>query len=411
MSNMNQTSMEPMAPAPEMLPPATAPEGAKKVKKSVFNILIALIAVAIGAAALFVPIDGYAGKMPFECLEASSALGYGVFFLIAGAAVALVLAILTLFAKNSDGFARFAALAAASGVAAQSLFSAICLGGELDLIPLAMTGAGAVLYFVITIKQLGKEVFANFIHLVFAWIFFAVFALAASDATAVIKILEAGDDMILVVAIAIALISLIWASAALGVCNDRIGSIVRGVLELLAAIVFCYAAFSAHSDKLIALLPAIIALVHLIVITLIILLFTNKRVEKAKDELHRTFSVEEYAEAYPYEGGPVAGVQMAEEVNPTFRPLAPHINTAGYDFYNSKSFDPFIATLNTEERNQFTEIFILKFKGTMNELPDYVVGGDNKEFFRKIFIYLGQYRDRIPSELLVKMYQFSIKLS
>ena len=84
--------------------------------------------------------------------------------------------------------------------------------------------------------------------------------------------------------------------------------------------------------------------------------------------------------------------------------------TAGYDFYNCKSFDPFIASLDQEERNAFTEIFILKFKGTMPELPDYVVGGDNKEFFRKIFIYLGQYRDRIPMNLLVKMYQFSMKI-
>ena len=46
----------------------------------------------------------------------------------------------------------------------------------------------------------------------------------------------------------------------------------------------------------------------------------------------------------------------------------------------------------------------------MPELPDYVVGGDNKEFFRKIFIYLGQYRDRIPDSLLAKMYQFAIKM-
>ena len=124
------------------------------------------------------------------------------------------------------------------------------------------------------------------------------------------------------------------------------------------------------------------------------------------------FTVEEYAEAMPYEGGPVEGVEIAQEVNPTFEDstLPTQVNTAGYDFYNCKSFDPFIAILNNEERNQFTELFILKYKGVMPEIPDYVVGGDNKEFFNKIFIYLGQYRDRIPSNLLNKIYTFAIKL-
>lgn len=125
------------------------------------------------------------------------------------------------------------------------------------------------------------------------------------------------------------------------------------------------------------------------------------------------FRLEEYAEAIPYEGGPIEGVEMAEEVNPTFTRV-PHsenqVNTAGYDFYNSKSFDPFIATLDMEERNQFTELFILKYKGVMPEIPDYVVGGDNKEFFRLVFLYLGQYRDRIPDSLLAKMYNFSVRL-
>ncbi|MBQ3506546.1 MAG: hypothetical protein IJA89_07240 [Clostridia bacterium] len=122
------------------------------------------------------------------------------------------------------------------------------------------------------------------------------------------------------------------------------------------------------------------------------------------------FVVEEYAEALPYTGGPVEGVEIAQEVNPTYvAPPAP-VQTAGYDFYNTKSFDPFIALLENEERNQFTEIFILKYKGDMPEIPTYQVGGDNKEFFRKTFIYLGQYRDKIPDGLLAKMYQFSIKM-
>jgi len=134
-------------------------------------------------------------------------------------------------------------------------------------------------------------------------------------------------------------------------------------------------------------------------------------VEPAEETTPTVAPVEEYAEACPYEGGPVNGVEMAEEITPTCADVKPgQINTAGYDFYNCKSFDAFIATLDMEERNQFTELFIMRFKGTMPEIPDYVVGGDNKEFFRKVFIYLGQYRDRIPSGLLTKIYNYSIKL-
>lgn len=84
---------------------------------------------------------------------------------------------------------------------------------------------------------------------------------------------------------------------------------------------------------------------------------------------------------------------------------------AAYDFYsgNCKNFDPFVASLNDKERKQFTDLFILKTQGELKNLPDYEVGGNNKEFFRKIFIYLGQYRELIPSGLLAKIYNFTSK--
>ncbi|MBQ7948497.1 MAG: hypothetical protein IJ284_01930 [Clostridia bacterium] len=197
-----------------------------------------------------------------------------------------------------------------------------------------------------------------------------------------------------------------------------IGALVYTVLFIVvynhfnATAKFEFDAILSFGSVTIDLFSAVIALVALI---LFIIFSIRKREKKEEpDEVaeaeNNGFHLEEYAEAYAYEGGPVAGVLMAQEVNPTFLPQQPHVNTAGYDFYNCKSFDPFIATLNDMERNAFTELFILKYSGTMPELPDYVVGGDNKEFFRKIFIYLGQYRDRIPQPLLTKMYQFSMKI-
>ncbi len=134
-----------------------------------------------------------------------------------------------------------------------------------------------------------------------------------------------------------------------------------------------------------------------------------------ENNVEEVYVREEYAEAVAYEGGLVEGVEVAEEVleepaAPAVEAAPAPVETADYDYYNSKSFDPFIATLTTEERNQFTQLYILNYKGTMAEIPAYQVGGNNKEFFRKVFIYLGQYRDRIPDELLSKMYEFAIRL-
>ena len=189
-------------------------------------------------------------------------------------------------------------------------------------------------------------------------------------------------------------------------------AVVASILVTVGAVVYtaCYAIAAGGLD-----IVSLVLAIAMIVATIVCVIFTKPLVEVIEEEVEKEeeggFEVEEYAEAYPYEGGPVAGVVMAEEVNPSFLPHEPHVNTAGYDFYNSKSFDAFIATLSVEERNQFTELFILRFQGTMPELPEYQVGGDNKEFFRKVFIYLGQYRDRIPSGLLGKMYQYSLKLN
>jgi hypothetical protein len=163
---------------------------------------------------------------------------------------------------------------------------------------------------------------------------------------------------------------------------------------------------------IIAIVAAVVALVQIIICAIQIKASRPKKEEPVEEPapVVEEFIREEYAEAVAYEGGPVEGVEIAEEVTPTFIAPPPQVQTAGYDFYNCKSFDPFIAMLGEQERNQFTELFILKYKGVMPELPDYVVGGDNKNFFRKLFIYLGQYRDRIPDGLLTKIYQFAVRM-
>lgn len=244
--------------------------------------------------------------------------------------------------------------------------------------------------------------------------------------------------------------------------------LVRYILHLLLAGLFIYVAFTvtAFEDAyLFAFIAAAIALVQIILAIAVICVRKKAKKAAALSAAEETTKVEEtapvsetaeetskttesetepaenetgvYAEAVRYEG-PIAQEEAtletaeaetpaqeetstvteetATQQTPVCNCTAPEAEkpsaagaTADYDFYNSRSFDPFIASLNSTEREQFTEIFILKYKGDTKNLPDYQVGGDNTEFFRKVFIYLGQYRDRIPDSLLSKMYQFAIR--
>ena len=239
--------------------------------------------------------------------------------------------------------------------------------------------------------------------------------------------------------------------------------LVRYILHLLLAGLFIYVAFTvtAFEDAyLFAFIAAAIALVQIILTIAVICVRKKAKKAAALSAAEETTKVEEtapvsetaeetskttesenetgvYAEAVRYEGSIAQEETMLEtaevetpaqeetstvteetatQQTPVCNCTAPEAEqpsaagaTADYDFYNSRSFDPFIASLNSTEREQFTEIFILKYKGDTKNLPDYQVGGDNTEFFRKVFIYLGQYRDRIPDSLLSKMYQFAIR--
>ena len=66
--------------------------------------------------------------------------------------------------------------------------------------------------------------------------------------------------------------------------------------------------------------------------------------------------------------------------------------------------------LTPQEKNEFGDLFIANRFGDLAYLPAYVIGGDNREFFRRVFIYLGKFRSHISPELLGKLYQYVSKL-
>ncbi len=166
---------------------------------------------------------------------------------------------------------------------------------------------------------------------------------------------------------------------------------------------------------------ALVVAIAAIVLLILVCIFTkNRKIKEAKvieekEDPYKGFLTEEVIEAYAYEGGPVAGIEVAEEVYPTVAAIEAKKDPDGAARNTVASllgngFDAFLITLNEKEKNEFIDLYVLKCKGIMPEIPGYVVGGDNKDFFNKVFIYLGQYREKIPGDLLAKMYNFSMKI-
>ena len=69
--------------------------------------------------------------------------------------------------------------------------------------------------------------------------------------------------------------------------------------------------------------------------------------------------------------------------------------------------DAFISSLTPAERDEFDRLFISRIHGENKRLPAYRIGGDNREFFAKVFVFMGRYRNVISDGLLEKIYSYS----
>ena len=69
--------------------------------------------------------------------------------------------------------------------------------------------------------------------------------------------------------------------------------------------------------------------------------------------------------------------------------------------------DAFLSLLTDAERAEFDRLFISRVFGDNKRLPAYRIGGDNREFFVKIFVFMGRYRNVISDGLLEKIYNYS----
>ena len=92
----------------------------------------------------------------------------------------------------------------------------------------------------------------------------------------------------------------------------------------------------------------------------------------------------------------------------TYTQPAPAQNTAPFaEAQASYVPDAFINGLTAAERDEFNKLFISRIYGENKRLPAYIIGGDNREFFTKVFVFMGRYRNVISDGLLEKIYEYS----
>ena len=108
----------------------------------------------------------------------------------------------------------------------------------------------------------------------------------------------------------------------------------------------------------------------------------------------------EYEE--PVKAEPVKGKAKAAPAEQPAPAPAPVPETI---YVYSGDTDEFLDTLSDKEKVEFVEVFIKKSKGTVNGVPDYVIKGDNADFFPAVFVHINRYRDKLSDALMGKMYK------
>jgi len=108
--------------------------------------------------------------------------------------------------------------------------------------------------------------------------------------------------------------------------------------------------------------------------------------------------------------------QAAQQAQQPFQ-QAPYVSGQGYaqqfaqtygvPYYNGPAAvmpDAFINGLTPAEKDEFDKLFISRIYGDNKRLPMYRIGADNREFFSKVFVFIGRYRNIISDGLLEKIY-------
>ena len=430
----------------------TTKTAAPKQKKNVGYRLLALLLLAACAGILFLPISTFTSSWAIEqktliqsvqdILASETKMfglipvfvgGEGVLALFANVAlyafiamiaIAAVCALIAIFSKKAaPGLVRTVLFLLVGGAFLQTLAIlsisnyVATLDATTDLMTIAVAAGGAVVYFLLALAKNGKAAWLTAVHFLLSLTatMLIVFGMMKAEGHAFKE--NPIHKIILIAVVVLALLNLFISACRAMSVNGLSGDIVRYAVQLVLALVACFSGYTAElqSDNyiLFCVLAAVVSAVQIIIATLQLLDRSKKRGEAATEAALANFETEEYVETYAYVGGPVAGVELAEEVTPTMAAAAEAADGSKPNLATlvGNGFDAFMFNLNDKEKEEFIDLYIIRCKGSMPEIPAYVVGGDNREFFNKVFIYLGQYREKISSVLLSKMYNFSMKLS
>ncbi len=429
-------------------------------KKNVVYRLLAVLFIAVAVGVFFLDVNLFVGEYGLFFLGEVSlfdlikhvkdapdklfgflpqyAVGKGFYsILLTGALYAFVLGLVTAIvlcfaaiftAKRSPALLRAALFVLAWGAAIYTLsityFSNYCnmTKTTFDWWTIALCGVAAIGYFALVVRNVGKKAWINALNFLLAFFVSALLAFALTKNGDVVFVTAHGKTAykwLLRFVLVYACLNVFVASFRVNSKKGFYFDLGRYFVQLIAT-VFAIAVNSItkmdNGDYVLFTICALVVALFQVGIGVKQLIEDIRRKAKAAaDQSLASFETQEYVEAYPYEGGPVAGVEIAEEITPTNAAAQAARNPeearkASAASLLGNGFDPFLISLNEREKEEFLDLYVVRCKGDMPEIPGYVVGGDNKEFFNRVFIYLGQYREKIPSNLLSKMYKFSMKL-
>ena len=137
----------------------------------------------------------------------------------------------------------------------------------------------------------------------------------------------------------------------------------------------------------------------------------QEELKKQREEEERQQQARQQQPFYGYTGYNYQQYQQQQTPPPYYgsnmqQPQQPYQPMQGY--YNAGFIpDMFISSLTPAERDEFDRLFISRIYGENKRLPAYQIGGDNREFFSKIFVFMGRYRNVISEGLLEKIYNYS----
>ena len=424
------------------------PQTEKVNKKVGYRLLAALFAIAC-VGFIFLPINVVKGAFTFEqttllnlvpqllgaetklfgflpVLTGTSLLGATaslvLYALIAALALSFILAVIGIFVKNPDGLV-ITVVFIVTWVAAAYALSIFLLSVYFDALPLTfdwcaigLAAVGVFFYWILMFVKTGGSTWMNSLHFLCSLAISAALFLAfVHDATATTQAINGNHiayRWIIFGVLGASILNLFIASCRAMDTKGYGGDLFRYVLEVIVSLGSCFLLYHLKMQNdlsvFLCLGAAVVAIIQILMVSGQIKYQHNKKVQQAKADAVKDFVVEETIEAYAYEGGPVAGVEMAELVKDEPAENAEEPTEAGQ--YSGKNFDAFIATLTDEERDEFIDLYVLKSHGAMPEIPTYEVGAENKQFFKKVFIFLGLYREKISSALLAKIYAHSKKL-